>query len=88
MNDKTAYPLCWPDNWPRTDRYKITYSPFGRLTRSGQHSMDKVRRALQVELDRLGATNAILSTNVGGDSEMFRRVQEAYQTFEKTGGQQ
>ena len=28
---KDSYPLCWPDRWPRTDRYRITSSAFGSM---------------------------------------------------------
>lgn len=66
MNDKTAFPLCWPDGWPRTPRPKIQPSRFKRTSRHAarNHSMEEVRRELAVEIDRLGARNPILSTNV------------------------
>lgn len=64
MNEqKTAYPLCWPDGWPRTARHLQKLSAFG-----GGHyskpSMAKVVDALQRELNLLKATDCILSTNV------------------------
>ena len=66
MNDKTAFPLTWPDRWPRTPKHRQQDSRFKRPTRSParNHSMDEVRRELANEIDRLGARKAILSTNV------------------------
>ena len=66
MNDKTAFPLTWPDRWPRTPKNRQQDSRFKRPTRSParNHSMDEVRRELANEIDRLGARKAILSTNV------------------------
>jgi hypothetical protein len=66
----TAYPLQWPDGWPRT--------PAGERSR-GSHfkegggiyqrdrrlvTFESARQKLAAELDRLGAGNAILSTNI------------------------
>ncbi len=65
MNNKTAFPLSWPDGWPRTK--SPTWSQFGRQRRGGLgrgHSMAKVFDELQLQLDRLGAKELILSTNV------------------------
>ncbi len=50
-----AYPLDWPTGWPRTNspeisRFKITF--------------DRARTDLHIELERLGASNVVLSTNV------------------------
>ena len=63
-SNKTSYPLCWPDGWPR-----VTFrrdSPFKRSCSyaARHHSMDEVRRALSSELNLLGASKVILSTNV------------------------
>lgn len=54
----TAYPLAWPEGWPRTlpDKRKVS-APFK------MHS-DKVRRLLFAELRRLKATGIIVSTNI------------------------
>ncbi len=64
MNDKTAFPLCWPDGWRRT--INRTDSRFQRAVKFGQrwHSMEDASSLLAVELDRIGASNAVLSTNV------------------------
>lgn len=66
MNDKTAYPLSWPEGWPRTEKYRRQESRFKRAASfaARSHSMDEVRRELANEIDRLGARKAILSTNV------------------------
>ena len=66
MNDKTAYPLSWPDGWPRTEKHRRQESRFQRPVKfaARRHSMDEVRRELANEIDRLGARKAILSTNV------------------------
>lgn len=50
-----AYPLSWPDGWPRTRRRKQA-----RYT----VSFGVARDDLLAELRRLGATNVVLSTNV------------------------
>ncbi len=55
-------------NWPRTQRQHVRESRFkGRWnmnTGRTKHSMERVRRELADELQRLGAQNPILSTNV------------------------
>jgi DnaJ domain len=64
MTEKSAYPLSWPEGWPRTPFRKASNflkpSRFGRR----EYSMEEACRFLQGELDRLGARNPILSTNV------------------------
>src|SRR5260221_2077954 len=66
--NKTAFPLSWPMNWPRTQRQHVRESRFkGRWnmnTGRTKHSVERVRRELADELQRLGAQNPILSTNV------------------------
>ena len=52
-----AYPLQWPIGRPRTKYPLRSQFDSGRST-------DKARRELFLELDRLGATNAVLSTNL------------------------
>lgn len=54
----TAYPLSWPAGWPKnTDRWHPRH-PFKNNTFS------RARESLAVELERLGAQDIILSTNV------------------------
>lgn len=62
MSDqKTAYPLSWPEGWPRTDRNARRHSKFGG---SYGPTMAKGCEFLQLELDRLKAVDPILSTNI------------------------
>ena len=64
MSEQTAYPLSWPEGWPRTRFRKA--SPFLRSSgfAARRKSMNEVRSALADELRRLGATKEVLSTNV------------------------
>lgn len=66
MSDQTAFPLCWPEGWPRTEAYLRQGSPFLRAAKFGSrgHSMDDVCSALSDELRRLSASREVLSTNV------------------------
>lgn len=66
MSTPTAYPLAWPVGRERTPRYRITRARFGT-------GVGVTRRALTVyagiarlvpELERLGAKNIVVSTNV------------------------
>lgn len=51
-----AYPLAWPDGWPRT-------KPGHRLDRSRfSTTFDKARRDLLLELERLGAGSVVISS--------------------------
>jgi hypothetical protein len=54
----TAYPLAWPAGWPRTPSYKRQPSKFkpGALALEAQET--------RWELQRLGAKNAVISTNI------------------------
>lgn len=53
-----TFPLRWPDGWPRTEP--------GRRANNGpfKTSFDKARRELYWELERLGAENVVISSNV------------------------
>jgi hypothetical protein len=58
----TAFPLAWPLGWKRT-------SVFGRQRAAFQHdrkplTLERARRRLTDELDRLGAIDEVLSTNL------------------------
>lgn len=52
---KTAFPLCWPAGKPRTR---------GQVRSRFDTSFTRARTNLTEELDRLGARNCILSTNI------------------------
>lgn len=56
FQDVTANPLAWPQGWKRTR------NP-GRW-RGGDHSTSRGAKALLLELDRLGAENVVVSTNL------------------------
>lgn len=59
----TAYPLAWPDGWPRTPVGQRDDSK-GRFRRNGAFwTFAAARDALGAELDRLGAREVLLSTN-------------------------
>ena len=53
----TAYPLCWPAGWPR-EKSRISANQFKGNT------LWKANGSLRLELQRLGAADIILSTNV------------------------
>lgn len=64
MSDqKTAYPLSWPDGSARTARHLQRLSAFGTGTYH-KPSMAKAVDALQRELNLLKASDCILSTNI------------------------
>lgn len=54
-----AFPLQWPEGWPRTRPEDRTYNQ--RLKRA---TFDAARQQLMEELRRLDATNIVLSTNI------------------------
>lgn len=68
MRTPTAYPLTWPDGWPRTPLAMQRNS----INRWGRHEGGKKKRpwtfreaveSLLDELDRMGAKNAVVSSN-------------------------
>lgn len=66
MNEETAYPLSWPIGRPRTPRHHQGKSPF-RTTAGGKKTTLTVaggRDRLFAELERLGATSVVVSSNV------------------------
>jgi hypothetical protein len=60
VSSTTAYPLCWPPGWPRTPDARRGHP---RFPFKG-NTFARARDGLAHELDRLGATDAILSTDV------------------------
>ena len=55
-----AFPLAWPQGWPRTPAARRENSRFARAT----HARSQTIQQLQDELRRLGATNVVISSNV------------------------
>jgi hypothetical protein len=51
------YPLTWPEGWKRTPRSSRSASPF-------KTTPEKAYRELMEELERLGARNVIVSSNL------------------------
>lgn len=52
-----AYPLYWPEGWPRTENYKIKMSAF----KVSQH---RAQMLMMKEIKLLGGKNPVLSTNI------------------------
>jgi hypothetical protein len=67
MNDKvTRYPLAWPTGWKRNPLGGSKYTPFksGKAHYKGKVTVNDAITRLEAELGRLGATDAVLSTNL------------------------
>lgn len=60
MSEETtrAYPLYWPEGWPRTEPYKR------KRARFDDRSVYQGRRVLNEEVRRFGGTELIVSTNL------------------------
>jgi hypothetical protein len=57
-----AYPLRWPDGWPRTN--PMARESDSRFGGSGKITVGRARDRLMDELRRLGATEIVVSSNV------------------------
>lgn len=57
-DEATQCPLCWPDNWPRTNPSLRTHSRFG------EHTVTAAFDALRREMDRMGVETWRMSTNI------------------------
>jgi hypothetical protein len=59
------FPLEWPVGWKRTARHQRLVAPFGtKRTSTGKLTVQLATTRLELEVDRLGARNPVLSTNV------------------------
>lgn len=59
------FPLEWPGGWKRTTRYQRHDAPFGtKKTSNGRLTVQLATQRLEAEVERLGARNPVLSTNV------------------------
>ena len=68
-----AFPLYWPDGWPRTADWKReSDSKFGGKVHG--LTMGRTRDQLFDELGRLGAKSIVVSTNAGGRDLFLRSV--------------
>lgn len=54
-----AYPLSWPPGWPRRKKTQDS----DRIFKGPTYHWDRVYRALQDELRRIGAADIVVSTN-------------------------
>jgi hypothetical protein len=57
-NSTRAYPLYWPESWPRTDGNKIKQSQFK------DRSVFTARRELESEVRKFGGRDLIISSNL------------------------
>lgn len=68
----TAYPLAWPDGWPRTEPHKVTDGKYN-FRRNGHHTgnpfwtFGAARDSLLEELRKLSARNVVVSSNFKTD---------------------
>lgn len=73
-NEHIAYPLDWPPGWPRA-KWRAP-SPF-RTSNGWQNrellSLSTARSRLNVELERLGATYVVVSSNLRPGSDAVRQ---------------
>lgn len=56
METERAYPLYWPESWPR--------SKYQKRARFGDHSVNEGRRVLADQVRLFGGTNLIISSNL------------------------
>jgi hypothetical protein len=78
VSGETAYPLAWPDGWPRTPaherdagtQFRTAYQHPPHFAGGSSYratkpvTFDIARKKLAEELERLKATNIVLSTNI------------------------
>jgi hypothetical protein len=60
----TAYPLYWPQGWQRTEPYLRSWSRFARGPRARSFSVYSEAQSVRLELERLGAENVVISSNL------------------------
>lgn len=57
-----AFPLDWPEGWPRTAEWKRESD--SKFAQNRELTIDRARRLLTDELRRLGATQVVVSSNL------------------------
>jgi hypothetical protein len=95
IEDVQAYPLTWPEGWPRTptgrrdpgNQFKVAVNVLpGEAYRARRPiTFDKARRLLQDELGRLKAKNVVVSTNVALRNDGAPRAGEAERRLDDPG---
>lgn len=85
-----AYPLQWPRGWPRTSpsvredsRYRFKHKGTDGWNRPV--TLDVARRKMCEELDRLGALNVVISTNVPLRADGSPRSPQASERIQEPG---
>ena len=61
-NSITAYPLCWPEGWPRTPHHRLSHAKFG--VRGRGLTVAEGSSRVMAELERIGAREIVISTNI------------------------
>jgi hypothetical protein len=74
-----AFPLCWPQGWPRTPAGRRKKSKFGSNLGISQHSK------LRSELRLLGATHVVISSNVAIRSDGIPYAAEGRRRYDDPG---
>lgn len=67
-----AYPLAWPDGWPRHKGNRDSDTRFKGPT----YQWNRVYRGIQEEIKRIGGTNIVVSTNQPLRQDGFPYAQE------------
>lgn len=60
----SAFPLDWPAGWPRTPKNERQDGKYKYRTGSGFLTMARAQQGLYEELERLGATTLVVSSNL------------------------
>jgi len=58
MESTRAYPLYWPENWPRAKSHQVKHARFG------DHSVSEGRRVLDDQVRLFGGKELVISSNL------------------------
>lgn len=64
MNPQTAYPLAWPEGWPRRASFARQRARFAKSHNAAQLTLARTRDEVLDELRKLGAARIVISTNL------------------------